>query len=248
VKTIGVVMAMRAEARPVLDALGAVAAAPPPGAEPLPQRWFRARRRGVEVVVVVNGVDPHHAVDSIATQPAALSTFLLCREWSPDLVVTAGAAGGWARCGGEVGDVYLSRDRFVYHDRRIELPGFAEYGVGSYPAVPASRLARELGLKQGVVTTSNSLDESDDDRRLIAASGASVKDMEGAAVADVARLMGVPVLAVKAITDLVDSHIATLDQFMANLALATARLRDALLGVVDWCAERSVGDMGESST
>ena len=54
--------------------------------------------------------------------------------------------------------MYVSRDRFVYHDRRIELEGFDAYGVGSFAAVDASRLAAELGLREGVVTTSNSLE------------------------------------------------------------------------------------------
>jgi nucleoside phosphorylase len=79
---------------------------------------------------------------------------------------------------------------------------------------------------------------------MIATSGACVKDMEAAAVADVARLFGRPVMAVKAITDLVDSHVATAEQFLANLELATARLRDALLAVVDWCAPRTVSELG----
>jgi adenosylhomocysteine nucleosidase/5'-methylthioadenosine nucleosidase len=244
VRTIGLVMAMRAEAQPVLDALGAKPVASPPGAEQLPQRWYVAQRSGVEIVIAVNGVDPHFGVDSIATQPAVLTTFTTCRHWPIDLLESAGAAGGWARCGAAVGDVYVSRDRFVYHDRRIDLPGFREYGLGEFPAVDASRLAHELGLEQGIVTTSNSLDENEDDRRLIAASGACVKDMEAAAVADVGRLLGVPVMAVKSITDLVDSHVATGEQFLANLELAIARLRDALVRVVDWCADREVIDLG----
>jgi nucleoside phosphorylase len=237
-------MAMRAEARPLLEGLDATEAPAPPGGDGLPQRWYTATRAGCEIAIVVNGVDPQHGVDMIATQPAALSTFLLCRGWQLDLVVSAGTAGGWARHGGAVGDVYLSRDRFVYHDRRIDLPSFADYGVGGFPAVPASAIARALGCKEGIVTTGSSLDESDQDRQQIEASGASVKDMEAAAVADVARLLGVPVLAVKAITDLVDAHTPTSDQFLANLGLATTRLREVVLGVIDWCADRTVAQLG----
>lgn len=236
-------MAMRAEAQPILEALGA-APVPETANHRLPARWYTASRNGCEVVVALNGVDPQHGVDAIATQAAALTTYETCRRWPVDLLVTAGAAGGWARCGGSVGDVYVSRDRFVYHDRRIDLEGFVDYGVGSFPAVDASRLADELGFSQGIVTSSNSLDESEDDRRLIAASGACIKDMEAAAVADVARLFGVPVMALKAITDLVDSSVATSEQFLANLTLATHRLRDAMLSVIDWCATRSVSDLG----
>jgi nucleoside phosphorylase len=244
VRTIGVVMAMRAEAEPLLEALGAVEVAPPAGGDGLPQQWHVATRGGVDVVFVVNGVDPQHGVDSIATQPTVLSTFLLCRSWPVDLVMSVGVAGAWARSGGAVGDVYVSRDRFVYHDRRIDIAGFTPYGVGSFAALPASRLARELGFKEGIVTTGNSLDETDVDRRLIEASGACVKDMEAAAVADIARLHGVPVLALKAITDLVDVQLPTPEQFFANFTLATSRLRDGLLRVIDWCADRDVAELG----
>ena len=82
------------------------------------------------------------------------------------------------------------------------------------------------------------------DRLHIEASGACVKDMEAAAVADVARLLGVPMLAVKAITDLVDAHAPTPDQFLANLGVATAQLREALLDMIDWCADRTVAELG----
>ena len=236
-------MAMRAEAGPVIEALAATPCERSPD-DPLPSRWYVATRSGVDVVLALNGVDPEHGVDAIATQPAALTTYATCRRWPVDLVITAGVAGGWSSCGAAVGDVYVSRDRFVYHDRRIGLPGFEAFGVGSFPAVDASRLSTTLGFRQGIVTTSNSLDETDEDRRMIAATGACVKDMEAAAVADVARLFGRPVMAVKAITDLVDSHVATDEQFLANLELATARLRDAVLAVIDWCAPRNVSELG----
>jgi hypothetical protein len=38
--------------------------------------------------------------------------------------------------------------------------------------------------------------------------------------------------------------VATPEQFLANLTLATVRLRDAVLGVIDWCADRRVADLG----
>lgn len=239
-----VVMAMGIEAAPVLEAFGAT---PVPAVSPLPFLWHRAERSGCEVIVAVNGRDPRHDVDKIGTQPAALNTYLVLEQHRPDLVITAGAAGGWARAGGAVGDVYLSAEHFVYHDRRIAMPGYDAYGVGRYPAAPTEAMAAALALKRGVVTTGNSLDETDDDRRMITASGACVKDMEAAAVAWVAELLGVPALAVKAITDLVDSHVDTAEQFDANLALAMERLVDALVAVVDWCAPRTIAQLGEAS-
>jgi 5'-methylthioadenosine nucleosidase len=233
VRTALVVMAMDAEAAPLRRALGAVPLAPPDWVGPMPFRWWEAERSGGRVVITVNGVDPRHGVDAIGTQAAALATYAAARAVEPDLVLTAGTAGGWRRHGAAIGDVYLSGDRFVFHDRRIDLPGFDAYGVGSWPGVDTSGLAARLGLKRGVVTTSDSLDESPEDASRIVASGAEVKEMEAAAVAWVADLLGVPVLAVKAVTDHVDHHAPTAEQFVANLRLATERLRDAVVAVLD---------------
>jgi 5'-methylthioadenosine nucleosidase len=239
-----VVMAMAAEAAPILDRLGAVVH---DAEDATGFVWHRAERRGCEVIVACNGVDARHGVDAIGTVPAALNAFLVARTHRPELLVTAGTAGGWAHRGAEIGDVYVSAGRFVYHDRRIDLPGFSAYGVGGFPAVNATALADALGFKTGVVTTGNSLDESADDRRMIAASGASIKDMEAAAVAWVGDVLRVPVLGVKAITDLVDAHADTAAQFQANLAMASDRLCDALVRVLDWCAPRAVADLGGTS-
>jgi 5'-methylthioadenosine nucleosidase len=45
--------------------------------------------------------------------------------------------------------------------RRIPLPGFQEWGVGAQEAVPTAKLCAALGFKHGVVTTSNSLDQTE---------------------------------------------------------------------------------------
>jgi nucleoside phosphorylase len=55
--------------------------------------------------------------------------------------------------------------------------------------------------------------------------------------------MVIPVLGLKAITDLVDHHTATADQFNANLTMASRRLAEKLLQVIDFCAPRAVADL-----
>jgi 5'-methylthioadenosine nucleosidase len=241
VRTVLVVMAMDVEAAPVRAALDARPLARPDWVGPMPFSWWEAERAGSRVVLSVNGRDPRHGVDAIGTEAAALATFAAARAVAPDLVVSAGTAGGWQRHGATVGDVYLSGDRFVYHDRRIDLPGFDAYGVGSWPGVDTSGLAARLGLRRGIVTSGDSLDESAEDAARILASGAEVKEMEAAAVAWVADLLAIPVLAVKAVTDLVDHPAPTAEQFIANLAVATERLRDAVVAVLDEVAGRPLG-------
>ena len=234
-KRIAVVMAMSAEASPVLTALSAEAAT---GVAPLVLRWFTATRHRSEILIALNGRDRRFGVDSIGTEPAALSTYVAIDRFRPDVVISAGTAGGWERAGGAIGDVYVSDGCVVYHDRRIAIEGFREYGIGAYPVLPARQMAATLGLKTGIVTTSNSLDETDDDRLMISASGAAVKDMEAAAVAYVCEQMSVPFMALKAITDLVDHPEPVQDAFLRNLRMVSALLGERMEAGIRWLGGR----------
>ena len=184
------------------------------------------------VVVAVAGRDPRFGVDSIGTLPAALLTHLVVDRFSPRLVVNAGTAGGFEARGGKVGDVFLGDAVAVFHDRRIPLDGFHAMGPGHYPIALHRPLAEKLGLRVGIVSTGSSLDCSAEDAAQLEALGASVKDMEAAAIAYVCERRGVPLVLLKAITDLVDHHAPTAAQFLANYQIATALLADALVQVV----------------
>lgn len=238
---IAIVMAMEAEAAPLRDAIGAVEVDRPTWAAALPPVVWHAPDAGggAEVVLVVNGTDPRTGVDCIGTTAAALSTQVAldrCRTIAgrhPELLLSVGTAGGWQRAGAVIGDVYLAWDRFVYHDRRIDIPGFDAFGRGDLPAADLRDHAEHLGCRLGVVTTGDSLDESPEDASRIEASGAEVKEMEAAAVAWTAGLHGVDVGAVKAITDLVDHPAPTAEQFRANLAAAATALRETTVALLE---------------
>lgn len=234
------IMAMRAEAEPIISALSLEEV---PAVAHMPFRWHRGPAASLEVMVAVNGMDPRHQVDSIATIPAALNTHAAATSFAPDLIISAGTAGGWSWNGAEIGQVFLNADRFVHHDRRIDLPGFREYGIGGHPGLAVTGLAARLGYSIGLVTTSNSLDETATDRAEIERSSAHVKEMEAAAVAYVAERMGIPMMSIKTITDLVDSPVDTGEQFMENLALASDRLRDAVVRVLLELEDADLGDL-----
>ena len=240
IRRVLIVMAMEAESSPLVAALS-LAETDSPGS--MPFRWFRGNAASLDVMVAVNGRDPQHGVDSIGTVPAALNTQAAAASFEPDLIISAGTAGGWARHGTSIGDVFLNVGRFVHHDRRIDLVGFREYGVGNHPGLVLTGLARRLGLRTGLVTTSNSLDESPTDARHIIELGGEVKEMEAAAVAYVAGLLGIPMLAVKAITDLVDSPVSTPEQFITNLDLASERLRESVVAVLLELQETPLTDL-----
>ncbi len=237
--TILVVMAMAAEAAPLKAALGVASLPVPTWAANLPARLSVATAaEGGSIVVAENGTDPTTGVDCIGSTAAALATHvglgaLAERGTTPDLILSLGTAGGWHRYGTEIGDVYMAWDRFVSHDRRVDLPGFDAFGVGNLAAADLRKLAPELGCRLGVVTTGDSLDQSSVDAERILASGAEVKDMEAAAVAWIAALHGIAVSALKSITDLVDSPVETAIQFRANFDHALSTLTSIAVDLLE---------------
>lgn len=239
-RTIAVVMAMPEEAEAVISAL---AAAPIPVPAGRPHQWWAAEVGPARVVIAVNGIDARFGIAAVGPEPAVLNTAAVIDHLQPDLVVSAGTAGGWASRGGEIGKVYLAHPHVVRHDRRIDIPVFDRFGLGSFPVVPCAALAAAIGAEQGVVTTGGSLDESPEDRRIIEAAGAVAKDMEAAAVAHTCEVLGVPFTALKVITDLHDVPATNAEQFVANLAAASASLAVHLVAMLRHIAGRGLAEL-----
>lgn len=234
---VAIVMAMEAEAAPLRAAIGAEPLTPPDWARVLPVRLSvaRAGHGRPNVLLAVNGRDPVTDVPAIGTTAAAMTTHValnLADVPRPELVLTVGTAGGWSRHGSAIGDTIFAWPHFACHDRRIDLPGFQAYGDANLPAADLRVHANALGCRVGVVTTGDSLDESPTDHQRIRANEGVAKEMEAAAVAWVCHLHGVAVGGVKTITDLVDSHEATPEQFTLNLAAASASLQETVMALL----------------
>ena len=237
-RRIGIIKAMRAEAEPLIERLRLKPAATP-WDERLPPRLWTGSAHGVGIDLVWLGRDDRHAVDLIGTSAATLATTLMLTHRSVDLVVSAGTAGGFLSRGGAIGTVYFSRCPIRFHDRRVPIDGFREAAIGAYPCIDADGLAAELGYEVGVVTTGDSLDAPPLDLEAMDGFGTHAKEMEAAAVAWIAMRFGVPMLAVKAITDLVDGPHATESEFLEHLHTASDRLSVAM--------ERLVAHLGRSA-
>ena len=228
VNRVFVIVAMEQEVRPLVTQfkLQPVDSCFVPGA---PFVAWVGNVQGVTLHAVWCGRDPRFGnVNNVATTAAAVATYAAIAAFgAPDLVLSAGTAGGFAACGARVGDVFLS-SKCVFHSRRI--PGgddgqLEEYGFGHYRSPPLGGLAARAGVKLGVVSTSDSLDTVPMDLELMRAEGAAVKEMEAAAVAWVCSALGVPFVAVKAITDIVDGPHATRGEFESNLEMASDALQ-----------------------
>lgn len=232
---------MEQEALPLVGTLGLAAVSV--GLPGLPARVFAGDVGSLHVTVVVNGKDPaHDGVDCVGTVAASLTTYAAAQAYNPCLVLNAGTAGGFDAKGGAICDVYVA-SRVAFHDRRIQLPGFDKYGVGMVDTVSAPALVAATGWKTGVVSTSDSLDHTPACDVQMTANDASVKEMEAAAVAFTARMLGLPFMAIKVITDLVDHGAETPEQFMENLGRASAMLATAVPIAIRHIAGRSLDDL-----
>src|SRR5262245_60561315 len=162
-RPIALLFAMAGEANPVIDALGLRPVAPPAVAVGLPFRYWSGRRGTTPVVAAVSGTDPRFGVDNIGLEPAAVAAFAAIRGFTPALLINAGTAGSFAARGANVGDVYLSGGAFRFHDHRIPLGAFTQYGRGDFRGVDVTALATKLGLKTGGISSGTSLDHTDRD-------------------------------------------------------------------------------------
>lgn len=137
VKHVVVLIAMEAEANPLLTKLGlAEVDASYPN---LPCKMYSGVHNGLLVTVVTNGKCLKYGVDNVGTSPAVLSAYAAVNQFHPDLVINAGTAGGFIRKGAAIGDAFISS--FIrHHDRRIALAGFEEYGVGHHVSLSVPNL------------------------------------------------------------------------------------------------------------
>jgi 5'-methylthioadenosine nucleosidase len=240
IKRVLLIMAMQEEAKPTLNSLGLKRSGL---LNPhLDLVFYTGNYRGTSVNLVLNGTCKNHSVDHIGTQVSTLSAHLGIELVEPDIVINAGTAGGFISDNAAVGDVYLSNPYICYHDRRINIPKFVEYGIGFYPSIPTIRMAKELGLRTGVISTGNSLDYTEKDLEQMRNHKGVVKDMEAAAIAWVCEQHKKPFLAIKAITDLVDGDKPTEEEFLQNLNKTSEILGKQTLRVVDWLIKNGIDE------
>lgn len=225
------IVAMRAEAGPFVEHYGVKLLEG--FFAPLPCICYHGTVGDNELYVVLNG--EQHGSDLVGCEAASVATMAAIQKIQPDLVINSGTCGAFARNGAQIGDVFLGSG-VMFHDRRV--PGDDAWGtqaLGNYPVWEGtSELANRLGLKQGKVTTGSSLDMQPCDEEIIRLNHGELKDMEAAAVAFVCSLYKVPVLLVKSVTDLCDNTADTFETFSRNLAMASERLREANVRIIDY--------------
>ncbi|XP_061978348.1 5'-methylthioadenosine nucleosidase-like isoform X3 [Populus nigra] len=217
ISSILIVIAMQTEAMPVVNKFQLKEDLDPVFPKGVPWVRYHGVYKDLHINLVWPGKDLTLGVDSVGTISASLVTYAAIQALQPDLIINAGTAGGF-----KVFDLY---------------------GVGSRQSFSTPNLLKELNLKAGKLSTGDSLDMSPQDEASIVANDATVKDMEGAAVAYVADLLKVPAIFIKAVTDIVDGDKPTAEEFLQNLAAVTAALDQAVAQVVDFISGKCLSEL-----
>lgn len=224
------IMAMQAEAKPLIDRYGLQNIEGFFGE--VPTELYQGIISGKELSIVTLG--RQHGVDLVGCEAATLATTLAINTLHPDMIINAGTCGAFKANGSEIGDVYLSQGPVMFHDRRIGDDPLGIQSLGNYPTFDARQIAADLKLKLGKCTTGSSLDCLEEDLAIIQREGGMLKDMEAGAVAFVASVYKTPLICVKSVTDLIDGGEKTIDEFRKNLTMASNALRDACTKIIQY--------------
>ena len=237
-----ILMAMQGEASPFIEHFQMPEHSS--GLSPaLPFRCFQKTIGGIKVSLLTSGLDKQHQVDNIGCEPATLMAHEAINKLAPDLLISAGTAGGFSAKGAQIGTVYASEKYFIFHDRLVPMPGFDQAGEGCYPSLNVNQLAADLKLETGIVSSGSSLEKNVKDARVIDKHSAVAKEMEAAAIAWVANLYGAPFFALKSITNLVDEDNQSETEFVKHFDVAVAQLTEKLISVVDYLQHKTLSDL-----
>jgi len=226
IKKIMLLVAMNKEAQPIIKKMNMREIEHKMDSQ-LPAFAFEADMDKGKLILVVSGKCTIHEVDRIGTQGLNLVAWEALKFFKPDILINPGTAGGFKKNGSMPGDIFVSTDSIKYHDRLFHPDmHFLNYGIGSFKCAPIPFIAKRLGLKEGVVSTGASLLSSQQENEQMVKNKAAAKDMEAAGIAEVAQMRGVPFIALKIITDLVDTDDCPQNQFTNNFDKLITHLAD----------------------
>ncbi|KAL1801781.1 hypothetical protein ACET3Z_030428 [Daucus carota] len=242
ISTIAIIMAMQTEALPLIDKFHLSLALDSLFPNGVPWVRYHGTYNDLYINIVLPGKDVVLGVDNVGTVCASLITYASIQALQPDLIINAGTAGGFKAKGACIGDVFLVSE-VAFHDRRIPIPLFDLYGVSQRQAFSTPNMSKDIKLKAGKLSTGDSMDMCPMDESSIIANDATLKDMEGAAVAYVADLLKIPAIFMKAVTDIVDGEKPTSEEYLENLSAVTAGLGEAVSQVVYYLDGKCIAEL-----
>ncbi len=150
-----------------------------------------------------------------------------------DLIFNFGVAGGLSPNRTEVSEVYLIEKAVQYDFDLTQLNGGK---IGTLDGETENYFPLEtpsaLDFLHRALASGDRFNDSAADHSLLMELGADIRDMEGAAIAEVCKNAGMPFVSVKAISDVYGAG-STTEQFKKNLKLALLNLKAFLKEILE---------------
>lgn len=192
-----------------------------------------AKEGSGSLCLVLFGKCKRNNVDRIGTQFASIAAWETIRLIKPTIIISAGTAGGFKSKGADIGDVFLSDKHIYFHGRHIPVPKYSTFAKGEFTVFSDIKLSNSTKVKKGIISSGDSIPLTALDSQLMEELGTDAKDMEAAAIAEVAQITGTNVIALKCISDFIDIDTSTHLQVRDNFKLALSNLTNCLEEIIE---------------
>lgn len=162
----------------------------------------------------LNGEDAFVVVSGVGKSNAAAATQLAIQETGTKRIFNLGVSGGLDPAM-KVGEIYEVADAVQYDFDLVQING-TEMGTLNERDTPFIPCKAEGRFAAKTLGTGDRFNDSADDSALLKKLGASLRDMEGAAIAHVCETAGVEFVSYKCISD-VEGSGSMPEQYMENL-------------------------------
>ncbi|MBE5754398.1 MAG: 5'-methylthioadenosine/S-adenosylhomocysteine nucleosidase [Clostridiales bacterium] len=180
----------------------------------------------------LNGKDTIIAISGIGKVNAAITTQLLIDKYSPDFILNFGTCGGTNKSV-EILKYYVVTKCAQFDFDLRELDGVPLGYIQDYDTVFFPTYTRGLEtLEKSVLASSDRFTDNQIDIDNINEMGASIRDMEGGAIAQTCTANNIPLVMIKGISDVVGSGTAQ-EQFYRNLKTVGEGFPDVVIKAID---------------
>lgn len=162
----------------------------------------------------LNGEDAFVVVSGVGKSNAAAAAQLAIQETGTKRILNLGVSGGLDPAM-KVGEIYEVADAVQYDFDLVQING-TEMGTLNERETPFIPCKAEGRFEAKTLGTGDRFNDSADDSALLKRLGASLRDMEGAAIAHVCETAGVEFVSYKCISD-VEGSGSMPEQYMENL-------------------------------
>ena len=162
----------------------------------------------------LNGEDAFVVVSGVGKSNAAAATQLAIQETGTKRIFNLGVSGGLDPAM-KVGEIYEVADAVQYDFDLVQING-TEMGTLNERDTPFIPCKAEGRFAAKTLGTGDRFNDNADDSALLKKLGASLRDMEGAAIAHVCETAGVEFVSYKCISD-VEGSGSMPEQYMENL-------------------------------